>query len=193
MRVASLDITPTHLSFALSDISRRTAAPFGILARTKSAIIDSKLLTPAFAKAAEFENTSSLNIGGLVIGVPPTQDDAKRSIAYARELLQENVSELSSLFPDLQGCILYSEAHALRHTLKERHDFADAINLLPDRLESKRRSHYEVAMYPVITKDDLVDDLSSRARISASEILQVMLNEMFKLDRSSESYSMQNT
>lgn len=192
MRIASLDITQTHVSMALSDVRLGTAAPFGVLARTKSATVDGKLLTSALKKAEEM-NESSLDIGGLVIGVPPTNDGKTRAISYTRQLLLQDDgdgsddsnsdSNSNTLFPDLKGCLFYSEAHALWHALQAHRDFTDAIRVLPDRMESKRRSHFDVAMYPVITKDDLVDDPSTKARISASDILQAVLDDMSALEK----------
>lgn len=181
-RIASLDVTSSHISIALSDETRRSAAPFGILARTKNASIDAKILTSAMTKVSEFEK-SPLQITGLIIGVPPISGDQEAVVTYARALLKQNVGLPDVLFPDLKACLFYSEAHALLRAVSGHRDYINAMRLLPPNLETKKLRRIEAALYPKVPTEELIDDMSVEARISASEILQAVLDKLESLDR----------
>lgn len=179
-RIASMDVTNTHISLALSDESRRSAIPFGILNRTRSVTADAKILSSAIEKAAQFDR-APLQITGLVIGIPPTTQEENEVLTYTRHLLEDNTGKVDSLFPDLKACLFYSEAHALVRAISDHRDFIEAIKILPTKLETKRESLFDLAMFPKVAPEDVLDDVSVKARISTSEVLQAVLDDLSKL------------
>lgn len=191
-RIMALDVTSTHISLAVSDVTGEKAAPFGVLARTKSPTVDAKLLSKAFENVEKFDN-SSLFVSALIISVPPSPQNAKLAISYAQDLVDARLGTsteeaqpgeiCNSLFPNLQACLLFSEAHALLKAVRAHHDYVDAVTKLPVRLESRRRSRFETAMNPKVAAEDLRIDLSVKARISASEVLQAVLDDLGAIDR----------
>lgn len=190
-RIMALDITSTHVSLAVSDIMREKAIPFGILCRTNSHHVDAKLFSSAFDNVSKLDNTP-LSVSALVISIPPTERSAAQAVCYARDLidssprlsqLETEEQKMDSLFPDLRACMLYSEAHALLKAVRGHRDYVDAVAKLPVRLESRRRSRFENAMNPKVAVEDLVDDQSVKLRISASEVLQAVLDDLASIDR----------
>lgn len=193
-RIMAVDVTPTHVSLAVSDPAREKAIPFGILSRTKNHLVDAKLFSSAFANVEKLDNTNFF-VSALIVSVPPIEHSAMQAISYARDLIdthpnatiaadtegQENNTDM--LFPDLRACMLYSEAHALLRAVRGHRDYIDAVAKLPVRLESRRRSRFENAMNPKMAVEDLVDNQSVKARISVSEVLQAALDDLAAVDR----------
>lgn len=195
-RIMAVDVTSTHVSLAVSDPAREKAIPFGILSRTKSPLVDAKLFSSAFANVEKLDNTN-IFISALIVSISPIERSAMQAISYARDLIdtrpnatnaadanaegQENNTD--TLFPDLRACMLYSEAHALLKAVRGHRDYIDAVAKLPVNLESRRRSRFENAMNPKMAVEDLVNNQSVKARISASEVLQAALDDLASLDR----------
>jgi hypothetical protein len=184
-RVVALDVTSTHVGVAVSDRDRRRAAPFGILARSGSVSHDARSLARAFAHANREDSEGSLNVGGLIVGTPPHAHD---HFEYIDGLIQHGAddTEIVPPFPELSGVLFYSEAAALERTLAAADDIVRAMSLLPERLETRKFNRYATAMHPRVSSDDLNNDAQSRARIAASDILQVVLDEMSQRIESGE-------
>lgn len=191
-RIMALDITSTHVSLAISDTTREKAIPFGILSRTKSHDVDAKLFSRAFANVSKLDN-KQFSISALIVSVPPIEQSAMQAVSYARNLIDARLDDsnklegqgerMDVLFPDLRACLLYSEPHALLRAVRGHSDYIDAVAKLPPRLESRRRSRFENAMNPKMEVQDLVNDQSVKARISASEVLQAALDDLAAIDR----------
>lgn len=213
-RLLCLDVTRTHVALSVSDTSRTTAFPFGILCRTASPSADARILSSALSLTSEIGARSAVeppkarqvpalesadapvtddhddftpSIQGLVINVPCAPADAKAvAVDYARALLQQ--AHLARLVEDLKACVLYSEAWAWKHALQRAHDLTNAVSLLPPKLENKTRPRFEGAMFPTLTTHHLLDlhapvAREAVARISSSDVLQAVLDQLGSLDR----------
>ncbi|CAN8061940.1 unnamed protein product [Agarophyton chilense] len=172
-RLASFDVTRTHLSIALSDASRQHAAPFGVLARTALPSADAKILSSAFAHIPDHQMQPH-SIHALVVGVSPIQPHI--SMSYTTHLLQH-----IDFLPNLSAVLFYSEAHALRNAIHTQLDILNALKLIPDDLETRKRKRFESAMYPRISKHQLIDSVSSRAQISPTDVLHAVLRDLNNL------------
>lgn len=178
-RLVALDITPTHISLALSDRTQQQAVPFGILARTAKVSADAKILASAFSairQHAPEEDHQQLPIHALVVGVSPDRPDV--SIDYTRELMHHQ-----TFFPHLNAILFYSEAHALQHSIHAQRDLINALRLLPDDLETRKLKRFTAAMNPPTAKQQLLDDVSSRAQLGPTDILQAVLRDLNQLKR----------
>lgn len=180
-RIAALDLSPSHISLAISDRDQKEAYPFGVLCRAKSADTDARILTSAFKFAAERDEQGSLDVTGLIVGVSP-QIESEQIISYTATLLDAKTVEgdLVDLFPGLKAVLFYSEPHALVHAIKQQEDYVQAIGLLPDKLETRRFQRFSMAMNPKVKQEDLVYDRDTKARISSNEILQAVLDQFHK-------------
>lgn len=176
-RVAGLDITPTHLSVSVSDRSRRAAAPFGVLARSGTASEDARALARAISHAHAADPRGSLDLAGLVVGAPP---GGRAEFDYVEALLAHGVGddEVIRPFGDVGAVLFWSEAEALRRAATGIDDFVDAVHALPPRLETRKFGRFDRAMTPKLDPALLEKDLAARARISASELLQSVLDDM---------------
>ncbi|CDF36363.1 unnamed protein product [Chondrus crispus] len=174
-RLASLDITPTHVSLAISNRLRDTAFPFGMLARTSKPSADALILSHALAHAeAVSDPPAALDVHALVVGLPPaSESSASTLVPYLAELLQEE-----ALLPDLQAVLFYSEAHALSAALRAHSDFLDALAELPVRLETRKLHRFDAAMNPKVPREQLEQGLDSKARIAATDVLQAVLDDL---------------
>jgi hypothetical protein len=179
-RIAGLDITQTHLSISVSDRDRRQAVPFGVLARCGSATDDARALSRAIAHAHTADPRGSLDLAALVVGAPPGEE---AGFEYVEALMRhgEDDEEIVPPFPGLDGILFYSEAEAVRRALLGVEDFVRGVKLLPPRLESRKFGRFDTAMNPAVDATELVDDLSARARISASEVLQAVLDDLARV------------
>lgn len=182
-RLAALDVTKSHISISVSDRSLTQAFPFGILARTAEPHVDAKILTSAFRFGDKYDD-DGLQIGGLVVGVSP---EANETIDYTKQLLEDQVTdelesatEEEALFPGLKGVLFYSEAHVLQSAIRAQQDFITAIEKIPPRLETRKQKRFAAAMNPRVPPESLVRTASSRARISATEILQAVLDDIHR-------------
>lgn len=175
--LAALDVTPTHISLAQSDPSRSTAAPLGVLARTDTPSIDARILSSALSRASNLDEHAGRAAGLVVVSPPLHRDDV---VTYARELLVRHHPEddQRTLWPGLKAVLFFSEAHVLRRSLLQRDDYARALKLLPSHIERPVRNRFDRAMLPPMSADELEDDVSTRARMSASEVLQAVLDDM---------------
>jgi hypothetical protein len=175
-RVASLDISPMHLSIAISDRDRRRAMPFGILARSGNVSDDARALARAISHAHTTDPRGSLDLAAIVVGAPPGE---RAAFNYVEDLLRygENDTEVIQPFPNLDGVLFYSEAETLRRAIADVDDFVSSVERLPSRLETRKFGRFDRAMTPKVDPSDLVNDVSARARISASEILQAFLDD----------------
>lgn len=174
-RLASLDITPTHVTLAISNRLRDTAFPFGMLARTSKPSADALILSHALARAeAVSDPPAALDVHALVVGLPPASESSASSLVpYLAELLQEE-----ALLPDLQAVLFYSEAHALSAALRAHADFLDALAELPVRLETRKLQRFDAAMNPKVPREQLEQGLDSKARIAATDVLQAVLDDL---------------
>lgn len=176
-RVAGLDISRTHISVAISDRDRRRAAPFGILARSENPADDARSLARAITHVHTTDPRGSLDLAALVVGAPPGEQAA---FDYVEGLLQygENDDEVIKPFLSLEGILFYSEAETLKRAIADVEDFVDGVRSLPPRLETRKFGRFDRAMTPKIDPSLLENDLAARARISASEVLQSVLDDM---------------
>lgn len=191
-RVACVDLSPTHVHVAVSDVSRGQAAPFGVLCRTSSVRADAMLLSSAFARAAELSqaptvpirspeprdmpphyyadaaaNVPPFEVAGLVLSVrPPAADQAPALLDLAAALVDQQA------LPGLRAAVLFSEAHAWRYALARANDVAHAIRLLPPKTETNRRHRFDDAMFPVVGPDDLLKDAPDPDAPSTAEIAE---------------------
>lgn len=111
----------------------------------------------------------------LVVGLSPAdrEADSDDAVAYVQDLLQED-----GLFPGLRGVLFYSETHAVRHAVDAQRDYKEAVNILPVKLESRKLRRFAAAMNPKVGPEEVEYGFESRARISASEILQAVLDDL---------------
>lgn len=175
-RLLSLDPTPTHVSLAVSDPTNTTAIPFGLLARTPKPQADAKILASALQRAEKLEERHGLHIHALVVNVPPLR--ASRVFEYVRDLVQ-----IQGFLDELKSVLLYSEAHVVKRMMLQQHDFTSALGVLPDKLETRRRKRFLEAMHPrTDDADSLMNRYEDGARLAASEVLQVVLDELNKDD-----------
>lgn len=137
--------------------------PFGILARL-SPTADPVILQSAFGKVEE-----ALDISALIVGVSP---DREPDMELIDALVEKDV------FPDLYGVLFYSEAHALQRAVASQRDFVDAMQMIPERLETRKQKRFAAAMNPKIAKEELMMSHGTRAQISATEILQAVLQDL---------------
>jgi hypothetical protein len=179
-RVVALDITPTHVNIAVSDRDRRRAAPFGVLARSGDMFNDARSIARAFSHANRLEPSGSLNVGALVVGVHPTAHREYAPFDYVGGLLAHGADdpEVNPPFPEVEAVLFYSEAAALERAVSSADDIVRALSLLEDNLESRKFNRYATAMHPRPSAETLSAGVENRALISASEILQVVLDEM---------------
>lgn len=164
-RIAALDVSPTHLSVALSDSALTSAHPFGVLRRGANARTDSKILTSVFDRL-------DFSISALLIGTPPHGPPTD----YVNELLSN-----SALLPDTNSLLYYSEPAAVVHAVQGAYDVRNAAKLLANRKESRKRHRFAAAMFPDLNPASLDLPQSARARISATDILQAVLDEFAQL------------
>jgi hypothetical protein len=176
-RVAALDISPTHLTIAVSDRGRRQAAPFGVLARSGSVTDDARALARAITRANATDPSGSFDIAGLVVGAPP---NAPAEFSYVDGLLLHGADdeEVIAPFPGLDGILFYSEAEAVARAVTGVEDLVRGVELLPERLETRKFGRFATAMHPRVMANDVVDGRTVRARISASEVLQAVLDDL---------------
>lgn len=166
-RIAALDVTPTHVSLAVSDASRTSAAPLGVMRRTASPAADARILAGALSRG-----DPELRVGALVVGSPPGSPPAD----YVGELLTE-----AKLLPDAESVLYYSEAAAVLRAARNAADAAAAAEkALPGR-ETRKRGRFETAMFPDIEAESVRADRGARARVSATEILQAALDDLARL------------
>ncbi len=167
-RLSCIDVTPTHISLALSDDNLRHATPFGVLARTSSAAKDASILVSA---------TSSLPpIHGVIVNTPPGA--ANRVATYVKELLAD-----SRLLPHANSLLFYSESVALLRAVNSAVDVHSAASDLTDAAESRRISAFDNAMYGRVDNVELPTDRPSRAKISAAEVLQACLDDLARIEQ----------
>lgn len=176
-RLAALDVTATHVSFAVSDRSQRHAAPFGVLARTGDMRIDARSIARAMTHANSFEPTGKLDLCALVVGAAP---DEAVPFEYLDGLLRHGLDDKEVIppFPDLKAVLFYSEVEAIERALTDLNDYTRAIRLLPERQESRKFGRFQTAMHPVVKCDELNVGATARARLACSEILQAVLDDM---------------
>lgn len=176
-RVAGLDVTPTHLSISVSDRSRRAAATWGVLARSGSAADDARALARAVAHAHAVDPRGSLDLAALVVGAPPA---ARPDFDYIEALLRygEGDPEVVRPFADVAAVLFWSEAETLRRAVADVEDFVDAVHTLPPRLETRKFGRFDRAMTPKVDPSLLEKDIATLARISPSEVLQSVLDDM---------------
>lgn len=172
-RLASLDVTPSHVSIALSNRDRDTAFPFGLLARTSKPSADALILSSALRLAESRDPGQPLNVHALVVGLSPTDGEADNVVNYVHHLLEED-----DLFPGLRGVLFYSETHAVRHAVDAQRDYKEAVKSLPVKLESRKLPRFAAAMNPKVGPEEVQYTFESRATISASEILQAVLDDL---------------
>lgn len=206
-RVLALDVTQTHVSAALSDCARRRAYPLGVFARTGSASADGLLLTSALRAALTFgaegraggedgggghgrgendnDGTGAVAAGkveALVVGAPPQAGATDHVAEYAAAMLGQAPrgadDDAPAVLPGLRAALFYSEAHALHRALAAHADVAGAAARLPLRGERVRVRAFERAMHPIVEAGALQAGYAARGRISASEVLQAVLDEM---------------
>lgn len=174
VRIAGMDVTDSHISLALSDVSHRDAMPFGLLARTGDTKIDSRILQSAMKRAAELEQ-APIDVCAIVVGAPP----GSPPVQYLLQLLNND-----QLFPALDSIMFYREAHVVTRAVNAQFDTQRAIELLPPNLENKKRKVHATAMNPKVSVEQLRTDRESRASVSATEILQAALDDISQLDLS---------
>lgn len=181
-RVASLDLTQKHLSIAISDRERGQAMPFGIFCRTSSPAIDAKMISSALRHAATLDESKSLHVDALVVGVAP---DSQIAIDYTYEFMRNQLSlaaEGSSSdecpFPDLTALLFYSEAHSLHTSLRNQADYIRSLESLPEKLDFGRLKRFAAAMNPRIAPAELIRDRPSRARLECTDVLQAVLEDL---------------
>lgn len=180
-RIASLDMSPTHVSLAVSDRERGKAVPFGVLARMSSPALDARTMLPAMRRADAMELSGSLDVQALIVGVPPV---TAAPFDYVRELLregEESSEEGTTLFPGLAAVLFYSEVDAVLRAVKAQAEYSRAVSMLPLTLESRKLKRHAAAMNPKVSPEDLVANRASRARVSASEVLQAVLDDINRL------------
>jgi hypothetical protein len=177
VRLAALDISPTHLSIAVSDRDRRQAAPFGVLARSGTVKDDARFLARAIAHANAADPSGAFDIAALVVGAPP---GVPAEFEYVDGLLLHGTedAEIIAPFPDITGVLFYSEAEAVARAIAGAEDFARSLRLLPERLETRKFGRFATAMHPTVGASEVIDGRAVRARISASELLQVVLDDL---------------
>lgn len=187
-RVAGLDISPTHLSIAISDRERREAAPFGILCRSGDAAHDARSLARAIRHADRLEPGGSLGLAALVVG---SARGAQVESEYVEKLIRhgEDDEEVIPPFANLDGVLFYSEAEALRRAIIGMEDFKRGVQLLPPRLETRKFGPAHTAMNPRPDPEDLKDGIAVRAQIGASEVLQAALDDIAECEQSAEQQS----
>lgn len=177
-RIISMDVKGSHVSISVSDAMNRVAVPFGIFSTTRKTETDGKLLANAFRNIGE-----GFQVAGLVVNIPPSTSSSE-TLTYTRELLMPD----STPFEALRAVLLYSEVHAFRQTLVRYIDFKNAVTQFPRKsMEAKRRSRFDSAMYPNLDQDDLINDSQAINRISSSEVLQTVLDEISSLERDGRS------
>lgn len=175
-RLLSLDPTPTHVNLAVSDPTNTTAIPFGVLTRTPKPQADAKILSSALQHAEKEDENNGLPIHALVVNVPPLH--ASHVFEYIRDLVQ-----IQGFLDDLKSVLLYSEAHVVRRIMLEQHDFTSALRVLPHKMERRRRKRFQEAMHPHMAgADGLMNRYEGSARLAASEVLQVVLDELKRDD-----------
>jgi hypothetical protein len=179
-RVVALDITPTHVAIAVSDRDRRRAAPFGVLSRSGDMVNDARSIARAFTHANKLDPAGSLNVAALVVGTHPTPQNEHAPFEYVGGLLAHgaNDPDVNPPFPEVESVLFYSEAAAVERAVSSADDVVRALSLLADNLESRKFNRYATAMHPRPSAETLRNGIENRAHISASEILQVVLDEM---------------
>lgn len=170
-RLIGIDETSGHVSLSICDSTWHAAVPFGIYMKTSKVTADAKLLESALNRLDD------MTITGVVINTRP---NAHGQTEYLRDLFMPELD----VFPGLRGVVMYSEAHALRHTLRKYMDFKAAVAQMPrTKMEAKRRTRFDVAMDPDLAESDLVNDIDAINRISASETLQTVLDQITLLEQ----------
>lgn len=181
-RLAALDITPGHVALALSDRGREAAVPFGVLARTAKPSADARILRSALRRADRMDPAGALDVSGLVVAVAP--GGAEAAAAYTADLLAELEDGVGMLFPGLSAVLFYSEAHTIARSVRAQNRFLHSAALLPQNLESRKRKRFASHMDPKVPVESMNTDPSSKARISASEVLQIVLEDLRRKDAS---------
>lgn len=181
-RLVALDITPTHVSLAVSDRLQRNAAPFGVLARSGEVHIDARSISRAVRHANALEEKGSLDLCAIVVGSAP---DEPAPFEYVDGLLRHGLDdeEVIRPFPDLDAVLFYSEAEALRRALTDLDDFVRALKILPGLRERRKLSRFQTAMNPVVKEEEIVLEGQTRTRLACSELLQAVLDDLTALQR----------
>lgn len=166
-RIAAVDVTSTHLSVSISDASRESAYPFGILARTPKLSADARILAAAFKQAGD-----NLNLQGLVVNVS-AGDDGEEGVAYLEGVLDENAGGLE----EVRGVLFWSEAETLRRSLGRTEDVMEVMKHLKREKWNKMR-RYVGAMHPSVKGVQAEQKWEMRANVSVTETLQVVLEQL---------------